>query len=229
MTISPARTLSAQLTATIAEDVAGWADLPILAGIRAGTLDPAVFRHYLEQDYVYLKAYARHYSRLAANSTDDETLEYFVALAHGVVAVELDHHKRAAEPFGCDFSAVAVGPATSAYLDFYDSFHLAAGGQDSAGMLVAMLPCIYGYGLALESLREGASGPYRDWIDIYTGADYQVLVDRHLRMIDDAPIDVDRALAITADALALERGFWSQTPAPTPTTLPEPEPQTVEA
>ncbi|GAA2247611.1 hypothetical protein N1031_17650 [Herbiconiux moechotypicola] len=207
MTDSPAPTLSAGLSATIAEGVAGWADLPILAGIRSGTLDTAVFRHYLEQDYLYLKAYARHYSRLAANSTDDETLEYFVALAHGVVTVELDHHKRAAEPFGCDFASVRPSRETLDYLAFYDSFH-----ADAAGMLVAMLPCIQGYGLALDSLREAASGPYRDWIDIYTGADYAALVDRHLAMIDTAPLTVERAHSIVGDALELERRFWNQHP-----------------
>ncbi|MFB2586208.1 TenA family protein [Herbiconiux liukaitaii] len=207
MTDSPARPLSARLTAIIAEGVAGWADLPILAGIRSGTLDPALFRNYLEQDYLYLRAYARHYSRLAATSTDDETLEYFVALAHGVVAVELEHHKQAALPFGCDFSDVRPSPETAEYLAFYDGF-----ADDFDGMLVAMLPCIYGYGVALESLRGAAEGAYREWVDIYTGGDYAALVDRHLRLVDDARLPEHRALEITDRALELERRFWNQLP-----------------
>ncbi|MCS5722357.1 hypothetical protein N1028_15210 [Herbiconiux sp. CPCC 203407] len=207
MTDSPARTLSARLTAIIAESVAGWADLPILAGIRAGTLDPAVFRHYLEQDFLYLRAYARHYSRLAATSTDDETLEYFVALAHGVVAVELEHHKQAAVPFGCDFTDVRPSATTAEYLAFYDGF-----ADDFDGMLVAMLPCIYGYGVALEALRGSVDGVYRDWVDIYTGGDYAVLVDRHLRLVDAADLPVERALEITDRALGHERRFWNQLP-----------------
>ncbi len=199
--------LSAALTTEIDESVAGWADLPILAGIRNGTLDTAIFRHYLEQDYIYLRAYARHYSRLAANSTDDETLEYFVALAHGVVTVELDHHKKASEPFGCDFDSLRASAETRDYLAFYDSFH-----TDSDGMLVAMLPCIYGYGVALDSLRASASGLYRAWIDIYSGTEYAGLVDRHLRMVDEASIPVDRAREITRSALEHERRFWNQQP-----------------
>jgi thiaminase/transcriptional activator TenA len=207
MTDSPARPLSARLTAIIAEGVAGWADLPILAGIRAGTLDPALFRNYLEQDFLYLRAYARHYSRLAAASTDDETLEYFVALAHGVVAVELEHHKRAAEPFGCDFTDIRPSAETREYLAFYDAFE-----RDFDGMLVAMLPCLYGYGVALESLRGAAAGVYREWVEIYTGGDYAELVDRHLRLVDDAAVPEERALEITDRALEHERRFWNQLP-----------------
>jgi thiaminase len=208
MILHPARTLSARLTARIAESVAGWADLPILAGIRSGTLEEAVFRNYLEQDYLYLRAYVRLYSRLAANAADDETMEYFVALAHGVMAVELEHHRRAAAPFGCDFDTVVPSPETLGYLAFYDSF-----GDDTAGMLVAMLPCTYGYGVTLDSLRGAATGPYRDWIDIYTGADYALLVDRHLRMVDEAQLPDDRADDITDRALGFERRFWNQSPA----------------
>ncbi|WP_291056098.1 hypothetical protein [Herbiconiux sp.] len=207
MTEHPARTLSARLTAIIAESVAGWADLPVLAGIRAGTLDPALFRNYLEQDYLYLRAYARHYSRLAATSTDDETLEYFVALAHGVLAVELEHHRRAAAPFGCDFDDLRPSAETREYLAFYDTFH-----DDPDGMLVAMLPCIHGYGIALDLLRGPAIGPYREWIDIYTGGDYQALVQRHLRMVDQASLSEERAVSITDRALELERRFWNQIP-----------------
>ncbi|CAN5330798.1 thiaminase II [soil metagenome] len=199
--------LSGRLREVISVEVESWLDLPMLSGISAGTLDPALFRNYLEQDYLYLRHYARLYSWLAATAPDDQ-LEYYVSLAHGVIAVELDHHKRAAVPFGCDFSAIVPSVETQEYLSFYDSL-----APTPAELVVAMTPCIFGYGIALDELRLHASGLYRDWIDIYTGADYAELVARHFQMVDGAVLAEDRALEITARALELERRFWNQVPA----------------
>jgi thiaminase (transcriptional activator TenA) len=206
---TPAPTLSLALRERITEAAARWVELPLLAGVRAGTLPSEVFRHYLEQDFLYLRYYARIYARLAASSTDDEELEHFVTLAHGVLAVELDHHRSAAAPFACDFAAVRPSPQLSAYLDFYEEH---AG--DRAATLVAMLPCVYGYGVALSRLRDAdVPGHYGAWIDIYAGTDYGAIMDRHFAMIDTADIPVERALAIAERGLALEIDFWNQVPA----------------
>jgi thiaminase len=204
----PTPGLAAALSAEVTAAATAWLELPMLAGIRRGDLDPAIFRHYLEQDFVYLRYYARLYSRLAAGAATDEELEMFVVLAHGVVAVELDHHRRAAEPFGCDFGDVRPSAETTTYLGFYDS--LAA---DRAATLVAMLPCIQGYGVALSGLRDVAPGPYQDWIGIYAGGAYADLVERHLALVDACGLPEDRAREVLGQALELERLFWNQLPA----------------
>ncbi|MBZ5739498.1 TenA family protein [Nocardioides mangrovi] len=204
----PTRGLADALSAEVTQAATAWLDLPMLAGIRAGDLDPAVFRHYLEQDYVYLRYYARIYSRLAAAATTEDELELFVRLAHGVVAVELDHHKRAAGPFGCDFDDVVPSAETREYLAFYESL-----AHDRAATLVAMLPCIQGYGVALAGLRDAAPGPYQDWIAIYSGGQYADMIQRHLTLVDGAELPEDRALEILARAVELERMFWNQLPA----------------
>lgn len=199
--------LSEALTAAVTARAADWVEQPILAGVRSGTLDPAVFRHYLEQDYLYLRYYGRIYARLAAQSRSDEELEHFVALAHGVLGVELDHHRAAAAPFGCDFERVAPSPQLTDYLAFYEAI-----GEDRAATLVAMLPCTYGYGVALGLIKEGDLGPYRAWVDMYTSGAYEHIMARHLAMIDAAEIEADRALAIIDQGLALEHAFWNQQP-----------------
>ncbi len=200
--------LSQTLRTRIAAAATEWAELPLLSGVRSGSLDPLVFRHYLEQDFVYLRSYARYYARLAATATSDDEVAHFVALAHGVISVELDHHRRAAEPFGCDFDSVVPSAALTSYLDFYEEF-----AADRAATLVAMTPCIYGYGVALPLVRErAAGGPYSAWIDIYAGGDYTDLVERHFQMIDSADISLERANAIIDRALDLEVAFWNQLP-----------------
>lgn len=200
--------LSEVIRARITTEAEQWVRLPLLDGVRTGTLDPAIFRNYLEQDYAYLRYFARIYARLAASSIDDDDLEHFVGLAHGVLAVELGHHKSAASPFGCNFDEITAGAPLARYLAFYEEHAL-----DRAATLIAMSPCIYGYGVALSLLRiDVADGPYRDWLDIYAGGDYTALMERHFAMVDDADITEERALAIIDRGLALEIEFWNQLP-----------------
>jgi len=200
--------LSETLTARVAEAAGEWVRLPILAGVRDGSLDPRIFRHYLEQDYLYLRYYARIYARLAASAASHEELEHFLTLATSTLRIEIDHHIRAAEPFGCDFDAAVPSRELEDYIAYYDEL---AG--DRAATLVSMLPCTYGYGVALARIRDGDLGPYRPWVEMYTSGAYADIMARHLAMVDAADIDADRALAIIERGLALEHAFWNQAPA----------------
>lgn len=208
MTPTGATSLSQLLRERITEEASTWIELPLLAGIQDGTLDPALFRNYLEQDYLYLRYYARIYARLAAASATTEDLEHFVALAHGVIGTELGFHKSAAEPFGCDFDAARPSAELREYVDFYEE-HSASAGET----LVAMLPCLFGYGIALQPLKRAAPGPYTAWVDIYTSGNYADIMERHFAMLDEADIPVERALEIADRGLELERAFWNQQPA----------------
>ncbi|MFT4306310.1 MAG: hypothetical protein QM604_05425 [Microbacterium sp.] len=200
-------TLSGTLTARVARAACDWVRLPILSGVQDGTLDPRIFRNYLEQDYLYLRYYARIYARLAAAATTHQELAHFIALAAGTLDVELDHHIAASAPFGCDFAAARPSPQLAAYLAFYDEL-----ADDRDATLVAMLPCAYGYAVALDLIKDGELGAYADWVGMYTSGAYAQITARHLAMIDGCAIDVDRAVAIVERGLALEHGFWNQLP-----------------
>jgi len=205
MTTAP---LSERLTARVADAATEWVRLPILAGVRDGSLDPAVFRNYLEQDYLYLQYYARIYARLAAAAASTEEVQHFLNLATSTLAIEIGHHVRASEPFGCDFESAVPSPELEAYIAYYDEL-----GSDRAATLVAMLPCTYGYGVALGLVKGGELGPYLDWVEMYTSGAYADVMARHLAMVDAAEIDADRAFAIIDRGLALEHAFWNQAPA----------------
>ncbi|MBM9468695.1 thiaminase II/PqqC family protein [Nakamurella leprariae] len=193
----------------IDEVAAGWIDLPVLRGIADGTLDRAVFRNYLEQDFLYIAYYARIYVRLAAAATDDELVERFVKLASAIYSTELDHHRRASAPFGCDFESATPSTELGDYLDFFEEIK-----GDAADTLVGMTPCIYGYGVALSQLRAAATGDgeYATWLRIYSGDEYEAAMERHLALLDDLDITPERALELTDRALGLERAFWNQRP-----------------
>jgi thiaminase len=208
------------LVRTRIEQVApGWLDQPVLRGVADGTLDHTVFRHYLEQDYLYLAYYARIYVRLAAAAEAQELVERFVGLAHAIYSTELDHHREAAAPFGCDFDRVVPSPELRQYLAFFEEIK-----GDAGETMVAMTPCLYGYGLALGALRERTTGDgeYATWLRIYDGAEYAKAVERHLALLDTAAVTPERALQLTDRALELERAFWNQQPRPEPSTAATP-------
>lgn len=198
--------LSETLCAAGTARVRAWADLPLLQGVAAGTLDAHVFRHYLEQDYLYLRSYARWYARLAAHAPD-EHVEHLVLLAANVVSVELDAHRRLAAGFGADLQNAEPSAETTAYVEF---LHAATDGFGRG--LAAMLPCLWGYGVALALVPKESSGVYRPWLDTYTSGAYAHVIDRHRTMLDASGLDLDEATVLFDRALEHEVAFFTQLP-----------------
>ena len=80
--------LSQRLTERGLPSVEAQAAHPTVAGIARGDLDPAVFRCWLEQDYLFLLDYVRVFSRLAWQAPDGH-LGDLVDLAHATWHEEL--------------------------------------------------------------------------------------------------------------------------------------------
>ena len=76
-------TLTDRLTARGLPGVRAQLAHPTVAGIARGDLDPAVFRSWLEQDYLFLLDYVRVFSRLAWQAPADH-LGDLVDLAHSI-------------------------------------------------------------------------------------------------------------------------------------------------
>ncbi|WP_213816687.1 TenA family protein [Glaciihabitans sp. dw_435] len=206
--MTDAPSLAATLTAYGQPRYEAWAQMPFLRGIQSGTLPVEVFRYYLEQNYLYLKHYARLYSRLAYLAPDGD-VEHFIALASGVVTVELDNHRRLGEGFDCNFDEIVPSPELAGYMGFLSEMS-----ADMGEALVSMLPCVAGYGVAVRMLTREGAGPYAGWIGAYTSGEYQDVIDRHLALIDHFAVDLDRATQIMDRALDFEDAFWNVQPPP---------------
>jgi len=158
-----------------------WTDYAGHAFVHAlgrGTLAPAAFRYYLEQDYLFLVHFARAYA-LAAFKAD--TLEEMRAAAETmrvILDVEMKLHVRYCAGWGvaeAEMAAVPEDNANMAYTRFVIERGLAG---DSLDLHVALAPCVIGYGLIGESLAhdpetQTAGNPYAEWISMYAGAEYQ--------------------------------------------------------
>ena len=77
---------------------ASWA-YPTVRGIATGNLEPARFRAWLVQDYLFLLDYVRLFALAAARAPDTDTLGRLVDLAHATFHQELLLHRAYAAEF----------------------------------------------------------------------------------------------------------------------------------
>ena len=201
---------------------ADWRDYvehEFVRGVGAGNLEPAAFRYYLEQDYLFLIHFARAYA-LAAFKAD--TLDDMRAAAETmrlILDVEMKMHVKYCAGWGLAEQAMAALPedrANMAYTRFVIERGLAG---DALDLHTALAPCVIGYGVIGKALARDpdtvhAGNPYAEWIAMYAGDEYQAIVRSATERLDRlwtrrgnearyAPL-----LAVFRDACRLETAFW---------------------
>ena len=175
---------------------------PTVRGIGDGTLDDAVFRSWLEQDFLFLLDYVRVFSRLAWQAPDTH-LGDLVDLAHETLHGELELHRSLAAPFGADLEGAVAGPACAAYT----SFLLDAAADYGVG-LAALYPCMWGYSTLGQWLSASPGGRYRPWIETYADPGFAALAARIGVMLDEAAPDPAAATAAFLAGMDHELAFW---------------------
>ncbi len=184
----------------------------------AGTLASASFRHYLEQDYLFLVHFARAYGLAVYKSRDIVDLRRALASLKAIVDVEMGLHIQYCAGWGIsegDLMALPEARATMAYTRYV----LDAGNRgDLLDLHVALAPCLIGYAEIATWLnsqtfvvREG--NPYAGWIAMYASDEFQAAaagerawLDGHLATV--TPKRFDELAAIFRDATRLEIDFW---------------------
>ena len=181
---------------------------PTVAGIARGDLDPAVFRSWLEQDYLFLLDYVRVFARLAWKAPDGH-LGDLVDLAHSTWHDELALHRSLAAEFDADLFGAVAAPATAAYTGF-----LLGAAEDYGRGLAALLPCMWGYSTLGRMLAEHppAEERYARWVATYADPGFAALAARCAQLVDEAHAEglVDEQTATEAfDAgMRHEVAFW---------------------
>jgi thiaminase (transcriptional activator TenA) len=152
-------------------------DHPFVRELAAGTLPRESFIHYLRQDYVYCVAFCRAASLAAAKVRSVEEMQLFAGMVDAVLNHELQVHREYCAEYGItpeQLEAEQAAPGCRAYLDFCVA---TASLDDSTALLCALVPCAVGYAeigarLAQQN-ADVADHPYRRWIEMYSGAEYQ--------------------------------------------------------
>ncbi|KAH9857478.1 Phosphomethylpyrimidine kinase-domain-containing protein [Lenzites betulinus] len=189
-----------------------------------GTLPRESFLHFIKQDYLYLRYYARAYGLLVAKSSTYNAIESATQTIINVIN-EVATHKTFCAQWGiseADLAATPESPSTTAY----GAFLLDTGLQgDSAKLIMALSACLLGYGEVGLWLKKEAAKPnswvqlqgnvYLKWIEDYSGEHYQNAVKLGLDAIEalavaDPPNEqrFREWCAIWEKCTRLERGFW---------------------
>ena len=184
-----------------------------------GDLPEAAFRRYLVQDYLFLLHFARAWGLAVYKSETLDEMRRAQSLVAATLDVEIGLHIEYCRGWGLDEAAMAAEPEaleTVAYTRFVLDRGLAG---DRLDLEVALAPCIVGYAeIAAERLADPLArldaNPYREWLDMYAGAEYQGLAQEAAAALDAQFAQRGGegrfpALAASfAAAARLEAAFW---------------------
>jgi thiaminase/transcriptional activator TenA len=193
-------------------------ELPFLAELGAGTLAPAAFRHYLEQDVLYLGGYARALALLSARAPDAEAAAFWAtsALGCGVAETRLHADLLTEELLGGCGGGSSVPEESPTCLGYSSYLVATAATAPYAVGAAAVLPCFWIYAdVGLRLARDAAAAPlhpYRRWMSAYGAPEFQEATDR-ARMIADAaarnaPQEEPAMQAAFSVAVRYELEFW---------------------
>ena len=183
-----------------------------------GSLEEASFRHYLQQDYLFLIHFARAYSLAGFKARNLADLRRAKAGLSAILDAEIGLHIDYCKGWGItatDLEKIPEARATMAYTRYVLE-------RGAAGSLldlhVALAPCMQGYGEIAEWLLQQDwlkhdDNPYMPWIETYSAREYQDIILDARAYLNDlgqeiSPTRYDELLKTFREATRLETGFW---------------------
>lgn len=187
-----------------------------------GQLNQAAYLHYLKQDFLFLKHYARAYALAIYKAQTLEEMRAPLPSLQALIENETCHHVTYCAQWGLTESDMEAEPeafGTVAYTRYVLDTGMAG---DLTDLYVALAPCAIGYadiGKALinhpETIVEG--NPYHSWIELYSGEDFQTGARAGMDRLDTMMADIglnsprgQRLCEIFKTATRMEIAFWQQ-------------------
>ena len=178
-----------KLRADCMDDWLAYTHHPFVQQLAKGTLPAACFRHYLVQLYLFSKHYSRAYAMAVVKSDHLDDLRE--AAAH--VDLQLNYEMALlvdyCESWGITENDLDGWPEEDANR-VYTRYVLDQGiSGDLLDLLVALSPCSLGYAeigarLFNDPQTKLAGNPYRDWIELHGGPEFQEGAQAMLRYVD---------------------------------------------
>lgn len=188
----------------------------------SGSLEGKAFQHYLQQDYLFLKQYARAYALAVYKSDNIADMLPNLACLTGLIEHEIQLHINYCQEWNVPtetLDELDEGVATVAYTRFVLDTGQAG---DLLDLLVALAPCALGYAQIGISLDNAATtkkdeNPYLAWIETYASAEFiesalaqMTHLERLLKEIPDSSPRWVKLSRIFATATRMEAAFWQQ-------------------
>ena len=159
--------------------------------ISDGSLDKKLYLKYLKQDYVFLIHFSRAWALLVAKSKSVNEMRIASATLDALVNEEIQLHIKTCKDEGITEEQLFKTEEELNNLA-YTRFVLEAGySGDFLDLLVALSPCVFGYGeigLYLKSISK-SNNPYISWIDTYNSVEYQEVCMNIGNLLDEATQD----------------------------------------
>jgi thiaminase/transcriptional activator TenA len=212
-------TLFERLKARCAEDWQAYVRHDFVRQLGKGTLPEAAFRYYLGQDYLFLVQFARAYALAVFKADRLDDMRKAADGLKAILEVEMGLHVEYCARWGLterEMAALPEDPACVGYTRYVLERGMAG---DLLDLHVALAPCMVGYAEIGRWLAEDAEtrrdgNPYRDWIDMYAGDEYQEVAAAEIAMLDrlmasrGGPGRFDSLAETFARATRLEIDFW---------------------
>lgn len=185
---------------------------PFNQQLSSGVLEPQLFAYYIEQDSLFLQAFAKCLTIIAAKAQQkSHSIDFldFAKLAY------LTEQELLLGQLSQKFPLNTSGKVTQACLG-YTSFLLTQAYNENLEMSVAAtVPCFWIYNQLGKHLEQtsAANNPYALWIDNYCGSEFESNVRAILSIADqlyqDASFDIQRKMLSNCLMSSLwEYYFW---------------------
>lgn len=204
------------------EDWQGYVEHDFVQQLAKGSLAQPCFLHYLKQDFLFLKQYARAYALAIYKAKTLSDMRRALPSVHALLDSEIAHHVTYCENWGLTESDLENEPEDFGTVA-YTRYVLDAGMTgDLVDLYAALAPCSIGYaviGKALlgnsDTVLEG--NPYRSWIELYGGEEFQSGVtagaEYFNQLLEEIDIYSERGqdlIHIFKTATRMEIAFWQQ-------------------
>lgn len=206
------------LRARCGEEWQAYCQHEFVRGLGNGELPAPAFRHYLQQDYLFLLHFARAFALAAYKSRSLADLRRGAEGLKAILDIELDLHIAYCREWGIPESELADLPESRATMA-YTRYVLDAGSRgDLLDLHVALAPCMLGYAeianwLQAQPFTRMQGNPYAAWIEMYASKEFQQAARAEQEWLDErlAGIDARRfeeLVIIFSEATRLEADFW---------------------
>jgi thiaminase/transcriptional activator TenA len=187
-----------------------------------GTLAQPCYLHYLKQDFLFLKQYARAYALAIYKAHTLADMRKALPSVNGLLDSEISHHVSYCSNWGMtesDLEAEDEDFGTVAYTRYV----LDAGMKgDIVDLYAALAPCSMGYAEIGRNLTADENtilegNPFQDWITLYSGDEFQQGAAQGTEHIDVLLAEIDLhsqrgrdLITVFRTATRMEIAFWQQ-------------------
>jgi len=216
-------TVESKLIAACQSDWNDYVDHEFVQKLAQGSLPQVCYQHYLKQDFLFLKQYARAWALAIYKSDTLEQMRENLPAVQGLLDHEIGLHIAYCAEWGLSESDLQSVPEETATVA-YTRYVLDCGQTgDQLDLHVALAPCSLGYAdigrrlTAADAKTQMEGNPYAPWIEMYSSEEFQEGAQAHLKYLNkllaELPEDSPRwprLRQIFSTATRMEVAFWQQ-------------------